>query len=180
MKYDVLFRTVAKPIDLYLLKNTYLEKDVIERLKHKIEKNLIKENFGITNVKAHMTSWVQFCNDPDFKQFFKAIIPDIHRCVGPHKEVYIHNAWGNKLNEGEHHVAKHCHHQTTLICGVLHLDDNGPGLHFEDFDTTIKEVTGGYVLFHPDAWHEVKKFKYTSPRYSIAFNIHKNWYPQTR
>ena len=37
MKYDVLFRTVAKPIDLYLLKNTYLEKDVIERLKDKIE-----------------------------------------------------------------------------------------------------------------------------------------------
>ena len=45
MKYDVLFRTVAKPIDLYLLKNTYRKKDIIERLKDKIEKNLIKRKF---------------------------------------------------------------------------------------------------------------------------------------
>ena len=174
------YRTVDRKENLFLLRNKFDNQEVLNSLKSKIENNLEETNYNKTNVKAHMTSWNFFNEDEDFIFFFKSLVPDIRRLLGPQKSIYIHNAWGTMLSEGEHYVKRHEHKRVDFFCGVLHLSDEGPGLYFEDFDETIQEEFGGYVLFHPDSYHEVKKFNYTKPRFSIAFNINKNWFGETK
>ena len=174
MKFDAIYKTVNRKVGLFLYKGIYKDKDIINNLKNKI-----KKNYNATNVKAHMTSWNLFNNDKDFEIFFRSLIPDIRNLLGPQKGVHVSNSWGNLLNKGEHCVKEHNHQNTDLFSGVLHLSDEGPGLYFKDFDTTIKEEIGGFVLFHPYCFHEVKNFNYTKSRYSLAFNINKQWFPGT-
>ena len=49
-------------------------------------------------------------------------------------------------------------------------DGPGPGTYFPDYDLTIYEKKGRFVLFHGHLVHEVKKFNYTQDRITIAFN----------
>lgn len=179
MKFDAIYKTVTREVNLFLYKGVYKNKDVLNNLTNKIKDNLIEKNYNATNVKGHMTSWNLFNNDKDFEIFFRSIVPDIRKLLGPQKGVHVFNSWGNLLNKGEHCVQEHNHQNIDLFSGVLHLSDIGPGLYFKDFDITIKEEVGGFILFHPSCYHEVKNFNYTKPRYSLAFNINKVQFPET-
>jgi ectoine hydroxylase-related dioxygenase (phytanoyl-CoA dioxygenase family) len=61
----------------------------------------------------------------------------------------------------------------TAFCGILYLSDNGPGTFFKDFDVTIEEKIGRYVLFHPLLLHSVEKNLKNKERITIAFNMYE-------
>lgn len=171
MKFDLVHKEIQVKQTIFLYQGIYTNNKILNLLKEKIKDNCIDDNKNKTNVKGDMTSWNFFNKDQDFKTFIEDIIPDLRKCVGPQDAFEIHNAWGNILSNEENHVAEHHHRQTSLLSGVLHLSDEGPGLYFKQFDYTLKEKFGGFALFHPETLHEVKKFKYTQPRISLAFNL---------
>jgi hypothetical protein len=171
MQFDFIKKEINIKTEIYLYQGLYTNTKIINSLREKILKNCIQENKNKTNVKGEMTSFGFFNKDPDFLIFLKEIVNELKKCVGPQEGVEIYNSWGNILSKEDDYVSEHNHKQTTLISGVLHLTEEGPGLYFKDFDFTLKEQIGRFILFHPDTRHEVKKFKYTQPRISLAFNL---------
>ena len=92
--------------------------------------------------------------------------------------VKLNDSWGNKFDKNsEHYTVEHNHVDCDGVCGILYLNDCGPGTYFKQLDLTIKEKKGKYVLFSPVLLHEVKPFKYKQDRHVIVFNIgyFKKW-----
>tara|TARA_R100000742_G_C4279162_1_gene103094 strand:+ start:3580 stop:4119 length:540 start_codon:yes stop_codon:yes gene_type:complete len=171
MKFDLVHKEITITQNIFLYQGFYTNLKILNSLKEKIIKNCISDNKNKTNVKGEMTSWNFFNQDSDFRTFIGDIIPDMRKCVGPQDACEIYNSWGNILNSEENYVAEHNHRQTTMLSGVLHLTEEGPGVYFKHFDYTLKEKIGGFALFHPETLHAVKKFKYKQPRVSLAFNL---------
>ena len=170
MKFNTLHNVVDRKFNVFLYKERYTNKEVLKNLRKKVFDNLVEDNEGKTNVIGKMTSWRCFIEDEDFKIFFNSITRNIFNLTGMNT-FRITNAWGNVLDKDGEFVRQHNHSGVTCASGVLHLTNNGPGLYFDDFDYTLQEEEGGFALFSPMVLHEVKKFKYTEPRVSIAFNI---------
>jgi len=113
-----------------------------------------------------------FLNNNDlFHLFLKKIKKQINLIC---KESFIvQDAWSVIYNN-EDHALLHNHVGSTAFSGLLYLTDGpGPGTYFPEYDLTVEEKKGRFVLFHGNLLHEVKKFKYVKDRVVIAFNFVK-------
>ena len=70
-------------------------------------------------------------------------------------------------------MSEHDHRSTTAFCGILYLTEGGPGTYFKEYDLTINEEIGKYILFHPDLLHSVSKITNNIERMTVAFNMNR-------
>jgi hypothetical protein len=172
MKYELKLKELYT--QGFLLIGKINDKEIIENLKKFIKENK-DENFSYkTSVKAHFTGFKSLVDNGYFHKFLRAI----DECI---KKIYnldfvIHEAWGNLYKKSEEAVP-HKHPSVTAFCGILYLTEGGPGTYFHDFDFTIEEEIGKFVLFHPYLLHSVKKIENDIERITVAFNMNafKEW-----
>lgn len=143
--------------------------------------NLIKdiyENkdffFKNTNVKAKHSQFKFLVENENFHNFLHLIKKQIYS-IYKHNFV-IEDCWSNIYN-GDDYAEEHDHRGSTAFSGILYLTDGpGPGTYFKEYDLTVFEKKGRFVLFHGHLKHEVKKFKYTKDRITVAFNfVNTGW-----
>ena len=146
------------------MNNTQLINDLIDCVKNNKNEKLSYK----TNVKAHFTGFDSLIQNNYFLNFLKQIQDNI-KIVLP-DDFIIQNAWGNLCKIGEE-ITEHNHSGITGFCGILYLTEGGPGTYFKDYDLTIKEEVGKYILFDPLLKHSVEKIKDNIERITIAFNI---------
>jgi len=161
------------PLDTFIL--------VDEINDHFIIDNLLKDIYENKNMYYQPTNVIgkhsdfKFLNENEtFHNFLKAIKKQIFLIF---KESFIlYDSWSNIYNV-DCYAKPHTHRGTTAFCGILYLTDGpGPGTYFKDYDLTIYEKKGRFVLFHGHLTHEVKKFDYTKDRVTIAFNCNATHY----
>jgi hypothetical protein len=160
--------------DGYLLTGKINNSNIIENLKNYIRNNKDEKLSYKTNVKAHFTGWHSLIENIDFINFLKSIEKYI-KIIYPSNFI-ISSAWGNVLKKGDE-VLPHRHSEMTAFCGILYLTDGGPGTFFNEYNTTIKEEAGKFLLFHPRLIHSVEKIKEDMERITVAFNMNeiKDW-----
>lgn len=124
-----------------------------------------------TNVIGKHTKFNFLQNNHNFINFIKSIKKQIyHICK---EDFTISGAWANIYNKNDYAQIHH-HEGNTAFCGILYLTDGpGPGTYFNEYDLTVHEKKGRFVLFHSHLNHEVKKFNYLEDRITIAFNVNK-------
>jgi len=172
MNYELKTKEII--LNTFLLTGEIQNECIINNLIDFVKNNKKKELYYKTHIKGHFTGFNSLIENQDFHYFLKSIQPSIYKIYKKH--FIIHEAWGNvcELND---EVIEHTHWGTTAFCGILYLSDNGPGTFFKDFDITIDEKIGKYVLFHPLLLHSVKKNLKNKERITIAFNMneYKGW-----
>lgn len=108
-------------------------------------------------------------NNPFFHLFLKKIKKQINLIF---KENFIIQDVWSCIYNNEDYALMHNHVGSTAFSGILYLTDGpGPGTYFPEYDLTVEEKRGRFVLFHGNLLHEVKKFKYIKDRVVIAFNF---------
>jgi len=161
-------------LETFILTGKIDNKDIINNLIHFIKNNKDNQLSYKTNVKGHFTGFNSLVENKDFINFLKIIQPQIKIIFQDNFQ--IQDAWGNicKCNE---EVTEHDHGQISAFCGILYLSENGPGTYFKQYDLTINEEIGKYVLFHPKLLHNVKKIENNIERITLAFNMNviKPW-----
>jgi len=183
---DYFMEWETKNVDINLkLKNVSLETflltgqidnlEIINNLKQKVKERTKNSDLNYkTNVKGLFSGFHSLDEDKDFKSFIVLIGRSIKLICN--NNFRITDSWGNilKLND---EVIPHNHIETSLFCGILYLTENGPGTYFEEYDTTVEEKIGRFVLFSPILKHSVKKIKEDIERITVAFNIGtiKSW-----
>jgi hypothetical protein len=125
----------------------------------------------LTNVIGQHTQFNALTENPNFINFIKLIKKQIFYFYRK-KEFRMKEVWGNIYSNNDHYTKMHCHGESSAFCGILYCTDGpGPGTYFNDYDLTIEEKKGRFVLFHPMLFHEVKKFDYKKERITIAWNF---------
>jgi hypothetical protein len=171
MNFNFIYKDIMVPT--FMLTGEINDYEITQNLKNKIlnfkdEKNLI------TNVKGLFTGFNYFVENIDFHNFIKSIKNEINFIF---KENFtITNAWGNLLKKnGE--VIEHNHRGVSGFCGILYLSSDGPGTYFKDYDITVQEKVGRFVLFSPLLVHKVEKTDKDVERITLAFNANlaKPW-----
>lgn len=121
-----------------------------------------------TNVIGKHTEFYFLNKNKNFHDFLRSIKKQIYSI---YKENFIiESSWANIYNK-DSYAKVHNHKGSTAFSGILYLTDGpGPGTYFNDYDLTVHEKKGRFVLFHGHLEHEVKKFNYTKDRITIAFN----------
>jgi len=121
-----------------------------------------------TNVIGKHTEFNFLNENKNFHNFLKSIKKRIYSVYK--KNFLIQSAWANIYNK-DNYARPHDHRGSTAFSGILYLTDGpGPGTYFEEYDLTVHEKKGRFVIFHGHLRHEVKKFNYTKDRITIAFN----------
>jgi hypothetical protein len=146
----------------------YDDQKNLNSLKEKIinaEKNLSYK----TNVRGEMTDFKYFNQDSDFHQFLQNITENIFLLKDT--AFTIDDSWGNIYSKEGDYALAHDHRSATVASGILYFNNEGPGTYFQEYDLTVNEKIGRYVIFHPKLLHEVKKYNYTSKRITLAFNL---------
>jgi hypothetical protein len=158
------------------LNNNVLIDDLIKDVKEEIKKGtdlLIHK----TNVKAIHTNFKALSLNPNIHKFFCETQSSIYKIYKNNFE--IKEVWGNIYTESNKDYAEeHNHGETSGFCGIIYLTDGpGPGTYFREYDLLVPEKKGRFVFFHPLLFHEVKPYKYTQERITIAFNLFelKSW-----
>lgn len=149
--------------------------NLIENLKKEvIAKINIYNLHNKTAVDGKQGHWSMLNNSSNFHSFIKSIKKDIKKIY--FRNFILYNSWGNIYKKGEG-CRTHSHSGNTAFCGILYLTENGPGTYFKDYDITIEEKIGRFVLFHPFLDHSVKKLDKDIERITIAFNMNqcKEW-----
>jgi len=122
-----------------------------------------------TNVIAKHTQFDYLKGNIHFHNFLKTIKKQIYTVF--QENFIVHEVWGNIYNNNDY-AKLHSHVGSTAFSGILYLTDGpGPGTYFPQYDLTVAEEAGKFVLFHGHLLHEVKKFNYTKDRVTIAFNF---------
>jgi hypothetical protein len=162
------------PTECFILTGKIENIEIIENLKKFIKENINKDLSYMTHVKAGFTGFDGLINNNDFHKFLKLISRHIKFIY--QKNFIISEAWGNVYKKSEE-ATPHSHAGITAFCGILYLTDNGPGTFFHDFNLTIKEEIGKFVLFHPKLLHSVDKIENDVERITVAFNMNecKDW-----
>jgi len=158
------------PLQNFLLTSKINNKEIINNLIYFIKNNKNEELSYKTFVKGHFTGFKSLIENKDFHSFLKIISPQIKFIYNENFEIF--DAWGNICRYGEE-VVEHDHHRNTAFCGILYLSEGGPGTYFKDYDITIEEEIGKYVLFHPNLIHKVKKIEKNIERITLAFNMNR-------
>ena len=154
-------------LDVFLLTGKIFNDKIINNLINFVINNKDNELSYKTNVKGHFTGFNSLVENSDFNSFLKIIQPQTKIICD--KNFIIQAAWGNLCKKGDE-VVEH-DHGNNLFCGILYLTEGGPGTYFRDFDYTINEERGKFVLFHPKLLHSVKKIEQDLERISISFNM---------
>jgi hypothetical protein len=129
-----------------------------------------------TNVIAKHTEFKFLVGNKNFHNFLKSIKKQISSIND--KNFIIGEAWANIYNKNDY-AKKHKHVASTAFSGILFLTDGpGPGTYFNDYDLTVHEKKGRFVLFHGHLTHEVKKFNYIKDRITIAFNFYEEGFEE--
>lgn len=166
MNYDLKVKEI--PLETFLLTGKINNKDLINNLIHFVKNNKDEELSYKTYVKGHFTGFQSLIKNNDFINFIKIIRPQIQIIYKSDFELF--EAWGNICRHGEE-VTEHDHHLVSAFCGILYLSEGGPGTYFKDYDLTIQEEIGKYILFHPRLTHKVEKVEKNIERITVAFNI---------
>jgi len=166
MNFDLKVKEI--PLETFLLTGKINNKDIINNLINFIRNNINEELSHKTFVKGSFTGFKTLIRNKDFINFIKIIQPQIKYIYKDNFEIY--DAWGNicKYNE---EVVEHDHHRVTAFCGILYLTEGGPGTYFKDYDLTVDEEIGKYILFHPKLLHKVNKIEKNIERITVAFNM---------
>ena len=158
---------VIGEIDDFNLINTLVEK----------ARSQINQNLEETNVKAKRTPFKSLVHEKKFTEFLNKIKPSIQKIYT--ENFIISDVWANFYSDSEKHYSEmHHHNGCTAFCGILYCTDGpGPGTYFKDFDLSISEKKGRFILFDPILFHEVKPYPYEKERITIAFNFNglKKW-----
>jgi hypothetical protein len=172
MNFNLIVKEVVK--ETFLLTGEIEDNNILENLKKFIKNNKDEELSKKTHVKGHFTGFQSLIQNDYFIQFLEKIKHNI-------KIIYkgnflIKDAWGNILNYGEE-VTEHEHNGITAFSGILYLSEGGPGTYFKDYNLTIEEKIGRYVLFSPILYHSVKKVNLDLERITVAWNSNeiKDW-----
>lgn len=172
MNFDLKVKEI--PLETFLLIGQIFDQKIIMNLKNFIKKNIDQNLSYKTNVKGQFTGFKSLIENEDFINFLKIIQPQIK--IIYNRNFQIFEAWGNicKYND---EVIEH-RHDNSAFCGVLYLTENGPGTYFKQYDLTIEEKIGKFILFHPFLLHSVKKIENDIERITVAFNMMQieNWY----
>jgi hypothetical protein len=165
------FELTVKDIKLetFILTGKILDEKVLNNLINIVKKTKDDKLSYKTHVKGHFTGFNSLIKNEDFHSFLKIIQPYIYTIYN--KNFVISDAWGNICKKGEE-VTEH-DHNGAAFCGILYLSNGGPGTYFRDYDITIKEEIGKYVLFHPKLLHCVQKIENDIERITVAFNMGK-------
>jgi hypothetical protein len=168
---DINLKTKPISIDTFLLTSKIEKIDLINSLKNTIKEKCKQSDLNFkTNVRGYFSGFQSLTKDLNFDMFIKSIQEEIKII---HKGDFIVNdAWGNILLK-EHSVDCHNHLNSDAFCGILYLTEGGPGTYFPEYDLTIKEEIGKFVLFSPNLFHEVKKSDIDKERITLAFNADK-------
>ena len=166
------FELKAKEIslDTFILSGKINDHVIINNLINFIKKTKDVELSYKTNVKGHFTGFRSLVENIDFHNFLKTIQPYI-KIIFP-RNFIIQDAWGNICKQNEE-VTEHSHMNVSAFCGILYLSEGGPGTYFKDYDLTVDEEIGKFVLFHPFCTHSVKKINKEMERITVAFNMSK-------
>jgi len=156
----------------FLLKTFLLVDEVNdEKIINSLLEDVLKNNIYYhkpTNVVAKHTKFSFLNENENFYNFLKSIKKQIHSIFKSNFRII--EAWANIYNQNDY-TRLHHHRQSDAFSGILYLTDSpGPGTYFPEYDLTIHEKKGRFVLFHGYLSHEVKKFNYTKDRITIAFN----------
>jgi hypothetical protein len=172
MNFELKVKEIS--LDVYILIGKINDSIIINNLISFIKNTKDVELSYKTHVKGHFTGFKSLIKNIYFHNFLKMIQPYI-------KNIYPQNfqiidAWGNICKQNEE-VTEHDHKSTTAFCGILYLSEGGPGTYFKDYDLTIEEEIGKFVLFHPSLTHSVKKINKEMERITVAFNMGevKSW-----
>lgn len=172
---EINLKTKIVPLNTFILtskiKDISLINNLINTIKEKSKNNDL--NFK-THVKGLFSGFDTFIKDANFHKFIKSIQEQIKIIF--EGNFVIRSAWGNIFLK-EHFVTPHNHLTSDAFCGILYLTEGGPGTYFNDYDMTITEEIGKFVLFSPILLHEVKKNDTDNERITLAFNADKprNW-----
>lgn len=168
MNFELKVKEILK--ETYILTGKIDDQNIINNLICFIKNNNNNELNYKTNVKGIFTGFKSLIDNEYFHKFLKIIRPTINIIF--QKDFIIADAWGNlcKLNE---EVTEHDHKSITGFCGILYLTEGGPGTYFKQYDLTINEEVGKYILFHPDLLHSVSKITSDIERMTIAFNMNR-------
>jgi len=151
--------------------------ELIDKLILNVEKKMKESTIsGKSNVKAEHSEFNSLTKDYNFHNFLKIIQPFIYKIY--QDSFVVSNVWGNIYSKEDHHAVEHTHIGTSAFCGVLYCTDGpGPGTYFSEYDLTIHEKKGRFILFSPELKHSVPRFNYTNKRITIAFNFneYKKW-----
>jgi hypothetical protein len=170
------FELKVKDISLqtFILTGKINNSTIINNLIDIIKKTKDEKLSYKTNVKGHFTGFKSLVENIDFHNFLRLIKRQIK--VVYSNDFIVKDVWGNicKLNE---EVIEHEHGNISAFCGILYLSEGGPGTYFKEYDLTISEEIGKYVLFHPKLLHSVKKIDKNIERITLAFNMDgiRNW-----
>jgi hypothetical protein len=168
MNFDLKIREIT--LETFLLTGKIDNKYIINNLINFIRDNKNEELSYKTFVKGHFTGFKSLIRNKDFINFLKIIQSQIKFI---HKDNFeIFDAWGNICKYGEE-VVEHDHRRVTAFSGILYLSEGGPGTYFKDYDLTVNEEIGKYVLFHPKLLHKVNKIEKDIERISLAFNMNR-------
>jgi len=161
------------PLETYILTGKINNSTIINNLTNIIKNNIDKDLSYKTHVRGNFTGFRNLIENQDFINFLKIIQPQI-------KLIYKNNfkiidAWGNICKYGEE-ITEH-KHGNNAFSGILYLTEGGPGTYFKEYDVTINEEIGKYVLFYPSLLHSVKKIETNIERITMAFNMSeiKSW-----
>jgi hypothetical protein len=168
MNFDLKVKNIL--LETFILTGKINNQNIINNLIHFIKNNKDEKLSYKTNVRGHFTGFDSLVENKDFINFLKEIQPQIKIIFL--NNFIIHSAWGNICKFGEE-VLEHSHGGTTAFCGILYLSEGGPGTFFKEYDLTIDEEIGKYVLFHPKLLHSVKKIEKDIERITVAFNMFK-------
>jgi hypothetical protein len=168
MNFELKVRDI--PIETFLLVGEIKEDKILNNLINFVKENKDESLSYKTNVKGHFTGFDKLTLNEDFINFIKLIQRSI-------KNIYsgsfsIADAWGNICKNNEE-ITEHSHKGVSAFCGILYLTEGGPGTYFKDYDLTIEEKKGRYVLFHPMLLHSVKKIENNLERITVAFNMNQ-------
>lgn len=172
MNFNLIVKEINK--ETFILIGELKDIDLINNLINFVRNNKDENLSYKTNVKGHFTGFYSLIQNNYFISFLEKIKKNIQ--IIYKDNFIIKEAWGNICLLGDE-VIEHDHSGATAFSGILYLTENGPGTYFKEYDLTIEEKIGRYVLFSPILKHNVKKIEKNIERISIAFNFNetKNW-----
>tara|TARA_R110000868_G_scaffold71504_3_gene209359 strand:+ start:1068 stop:1580 length:513 start_codon:yes stop_codon:yes gene_type:complete len=156
------------PLDTFVLVDEIQDISIVDFLLTDIKNN--KEYLPYsTNVIGKHTKWNFLNENKNFHNFILSIQKQTSKIC--EHDFILESAWAN-IYAGEDYVLPHKHEGSTAFSGILYLTDKpGPGTYFPQYDLTVEEKKGRFVLFHGSVEHEVKKFIYMKERITVAFNF---------
>lgn len=167
---DLNFKIKDISVETFIITGQFNDLKIINNLKSKIKEKVKESTLNYkTNVKGFFSGFNSLKEDEDFFKFILSIKKAI-KCISNYSFT-INDCWGNILKKNDE-VVEHDHRKTDFS-GILYLTEDGPGTYFSQYDTTIDEKIGRFVLFSPILKHSVKKIEKDIERYTLAFNANR-------